>query len=88
MLFWEGSATGKTTFLKYLRQIKARTALDKYVQIDINFIDRPDDPREVGKFIYAECERQLRERYTIDITKDNIVRGVLHFDIERFREFT
>lgn len=77
---------GKTTFLKYLRNIKAKAVLDKYIQLSVDFIDRPDGAAQVGSFIYGEIERQLREHYDVDLTKDNIVRGVLHFDIERFRD--
>jgi hypothetical protein len=56
----------------------------KYIQLQIDFLDRPDDPKDVGRFIYGEIEDQLRENYDITITDDNFVRGVLHSDLTRF----
>ena len=76
---------GKTTFLRYLREVKAKTILTNYVQLDINFVDRPDRPEDVGQFIYDEIERQLLLNYQTDIIADNLVRGFLHSDIDRFK---
>ena len=67
-----------------MRKIRAKEVLDKYYQIDIDFIDRPDSADLVGKFVYDEIERQLRETYQITLTDDNIVRGALHNDLDRF----
>jgi hypothetical protein len=75
---------GKSTFLQYLRKVKAKDVLDKYFQIEIDFIDRPDSRDLVGKFVYDEIERQLRNNYQITLTDDNIVRGALHMDLDRF----
>jgi len=71
--------------LKYLRGIKAKEVFSKYIQIDIDFIDRPASHDAVGKYVYSEIENQLRDRHNITITDDNMVRGVLHFDLERFK---
>lgn len=76
---------GKTSFLKYLRYVAARDLLEKYIQIDINFLDRPDVAQEVHQYIYSEIERQLLESYGIDVNDDSFVRGVLHCDIGRLR---
>ncbi|MEX2317768.1 MAG: hypothetical protein WD669_11490 [Pirellulales bacterium] len=76
---------GKTTFLRYLRQIKAADLLTNYFQIDINFLDRPDSPEEVGSYIHDTVERQLLEIHNIDISADNLVRGFLHTDLARFK---
>ena len=76
---------GKSTFLRYLRAIKAKEVLGKYVQLQIDFLDRPDSQSEVGNFVYGEVERQLREFYEIDITDDSFVRAALHSDLSRFK---
>lgn len=77
---------GKSTYLRYLRQVKAKSELGKYIQLDIDFIHRPDSSEAVGRFIYEQVESQLRERYEIDITADNQVRGVLHIELQRFKD--
>ena len=76
---------GKTTFLKVLRQIRAKKSLKKYVQIDVDFVDRPDSPAEVADYIYECIERELRENHGIDIQDDKIVRAALNADLNRFK---
>lgn len=75
---------GKSTFLRYLREVKAREIFDRYVQVDIDFLDRPDTVDQVGQYIYNKVEDDLRVNYDIDVDADNMVRGFLHTDLERF----
>lgn len=77
---------GKTSFLKYLRLVAAAEQFHSYMQIDIDFVDRPDNPSEVPDFIYGEIDRQLRQLYSIDIYEDRFVRGVLHGDLQRLQK--
>ena len=76
---------GKTTFLRYLRKVQAKDTFENYIQIDIDFLDRPDSPEHVGKYIYDQIEKQLLNEYQMDIIEDRLVRGFLHNDIERFK---
>jgi len=76
---------GKTTFLRYLRKIKAKPMLKKYIQLELNFLDRPDSAAQVGQYVYAQIETQLREHYNLTISDDSFVRGVLHSELSRFR---
>jgi len=76
---------GKSSFLKYLRFVYAKDRLQNYIQIELNFVDRPDSPEEIHKFVYSEIERQLLENFGIDINDDSFVRGVLHGDLKRLR---
>ena len=76
---------GKTTFLRYLRLIRAKDVLTKYIQIDINFVDRPDVAAEVPSFIYGQIEEQLRTLYNIDVDDDQLVRAALNADLNRFK---
>ena len=94
---------GKTSFLKYLRFVAAKEILRNYIQIDLNFIDRPDSTSVIPEYIYGEIDRQLRDIYLIDINENSFVRGVLNLelqwlkrtpeasvyvnDIQRYREF-
>ena len=77
---------GKTSFLKYLRHVAATDLLSNFIQLDLNFIDRPDDPSEIPAFVYDEIERQLLTLYGLDIKEDRFVRGVLHLDLERLKK--
>ena len=76
---------GKSSFLKYLRFVAAKDYLNNYLQIDLNFIDRPDNESQIPDFVYSEIERQLREYYSIDIYENRFVRGVLHSDLQRLK---
>lgn len=78
--------SGKTSFLKYLRHVAASELLSRFIQLDINFIDRPDEASEIPAYIYDEIERQLLDLYDIDIREDRFVRGVLHFELQRLKK--
>lgn len=75
---------GKSIFLQYLRRIHAAEQLQSYIQIDCNFLDRPDTPDDVAAYIHREVDRQLLDDYNIDITDDSFARGVLNLDLQRF----
>lgn len=79
-----GVGHGKTTFLRYLREVSAREALVNYIQIDVDFLDTPERASEVAEHIYKETERQLLEYHRIDITEDRQVRGFLNSELARF----
>lgn len=77
---------GKSSFLNHLRYVAAKDALEKYIQIEFNFLDRPDKATEIPGLVYQEIERQLRENYGVDIYENSFVRGVLHGDLQRLRK--
>lgn len=72
---------GKSSFLKYLRFVAAKEVLSSYIQIELNFLDRPDSTSEIPSFVYAEIERQLGENYGINVNDNAFVRGVLNLEI-------
>ena len=76
---------GKSTFLRYLRSVKSTEKFSSYIQLDINLLDRPDTASEVSGYIYREIERQLFEEHSIDIHANNLVRGFLHIELQRFK---
>ena len=65
---------GKSTFLRYLRLVKAKDDLNKYIQIDIDFLHHPPKKDDVPTYVFAEVA-QLYEKYEIDISDDKIVRA-------------
>jgi hypothetical protein len=76
---------GKSTLLKYLRLVKAAETLKKYIQININFIDRPDAREDVGSYCLNQVESQLDEKYKIVIDEDGFSRGVLGYDLQKYK---
>ena len=77
---------GKSTFLKYLRHISAKELLQNdYIQIDLDFVDRPATAAEVSAFILDEVERQLKQTYKIEIDSDHFVRHALRRELREFQ---
>ena len=76
---------GKSTFLKYLRLVEAKQILGDYIQIDIDFLDRPSKKSDVENYVFQTIEGQLLSRYSIDIGDDSTVRGALDSELRRFR---
>lgn len=78
---------GKSTFLKYLRLIKAQQVLKRYIQLQNDFIHRPGSRDEVGAYCYGQIESQLLAlKDQIDIMKDGFARSVLAYDLRRYKE--
>lgn len=78
---------GKTTFLKYLRKLEAAKTLEKYIQLDIDFIDTPAHAHEVEGFIYSRIEEQLQKPpHKLDIMDDSLIRAALNADLNRFKK--
>ncbi|HEX8521389.1 MAG TPA: hypothetical protein VF669_03975 [Tepidisphaeraceae bacterium] len=77
---------GKSTFIKYLKVIAAEQTLRKYIQIDIDFLDRPRTKGEVAAFVYDAVRDQLHERYGIDVSADDVVRAALRAQLNQFRK--
>jgi hypothetical protein len=81
-----GIGHGKSTFLKHFRHIAAKEALKRYIQLDVNFVDRPDSRSEVGRYIVQEIDRQLLSAYGVDINEDSFVRAALRSELQRFKK--
>ena len=77
---------GKTSFMRYVRLVEAKEQLKGYIQIEVDFIDRPDSRTQVAAHIYGEIDRQLRETYGVDIEENSFVRAALHGELLRFKK--
>lgn len=78
---------GKSTFLRYLRQVEAVETLARYIQLDIDFIDSPSSDKEVPDYIYSQIEARLQQPpFNLDIMDDALIRAALNADINRFRK--
>ena len=77
--------SGKSTFLKYLRHIEAKDLLQKkYIQIDLDFLDKPATADAVPTFILDQVEHQLKSSYGQELNSDKVVRHVLRQDLKEF----
>ncbi len=76
---------GKSTFLSYLRLIAAKDQLSNYMQIEINFLDRPTVASEVQSHVFGTFDRQMLERYEVDIHEAAFARAVLDGELRRYR---
>lgn len=76
---------GKSTFLDYLRLVEAKDQLSGYIQIEIDFLDRPTAASEVQGHVFRTFDQQMLERYGIDIRKAGFARAALDGELRRFR---
>jgi len=75
---------GKTSFLKHLMLIEAKEEFKRaiYVYLDLgvnSFLDG-----DLEEYVRGEVERQLYDKYTIDINANSFIRVVYRDDIRRF----
>ena len=77
---------GKTMFIKNLYQIEAEEVFSHALVLYIDFATTAALGKHLDDFIVDEIERQLLERYAIDIQARNFVRGVLHGEVKRFEQ--
>lgn len=76
---------GKTTLLQYLKLCSAEEVLRNFIQIDINFLDRPQASNEIEEYIFSEIDRQLLEKHEYDITSAAFARAALDSELRRWR---
>lgn len=75
---------GKTTFIRFLKEIAAKSTLSNYVQIDVNFLDCAVPASGVSKYVYDTVKYQLNDRYRINVMTDAVVRGALNIQLREF----
>jgi hypothetical protein len=75
---------GKTIFIRHFISIEAKELLEKAIVLYIDFGKEPALAENLNSFILRHCARQLRRKYGIDIQERNFVRGVYHFELNRF----
>jgi hypothetical protein len=76
--------TGKSMFIKYLRNNAAKEVFDKSYTIYIDLGSKAAFEVDLKKFVQVEIENIFREKYNIDFEERNFVRGVYHGELIRF----
>lgn len=76
---------GKTSFLEDLMYVRAEKEFNKAINIYIDFGSQAALEDDIKLFFIRETERQLYEKYGIDVMENNFIRGVYDLDVKRFR---
>lgn len=77
---------GKSMFIKHLILVDAKDILDNSIVLYIDFGSKPSLAKDLSSYVITEFNRQLREKYQIDIEEKNFIRGVYNLDLQRFRK--
>lgn len=75
---------GKTMFIRHFISVDAKELLERAIVLYIDFGKEPALANDLNSFILRHCMRQLRKKYGIDLEERNFVRGVYHFELNRF----
>jgi len=76
---------GKTSFLKHLMHVRAVDEFKNAHHVYVDLASQGAFVNDLNKFILEEIEKQLLERYDLDLFEDGFVRGVLNSEISRHR---
>ena len=75
---------GKTIFIRHFISVEARDILEKAIVLYISFSEEPALVTDLERYVLDCCEEQLFEKHGIDTSERQFVRGVYHFELERF----
>jgi GTPase SAR1 family protein len=75
---------GKTSFIKHLMLVSASNEFKDSIYIYINLGSQGALTTDLKDFILTEVERQLYEKYAVDVREASFVRGVYDSEIKRF----
>ncbi len=75
---------GKTSFLKHLQYVSAAAQFADSIYLYIDLGSKVSLADDLKYFVLADIERQLRERYHVDIYERHFVSGVYDLEVKRF----
>src|SRR5208282_5441208 len=75
---------GKTSFLKHLQYVSAAVQFADSIYLYIDLGSKVSLADDLKHFVLEDIERQLRERYDVDIYERNFVCGVYDLQVKRF----
>jgi hypothetical protein len=76
---------GKTSFLGDLMYVRAPAEFARAINLYIDLGSKAALIVDLRNFVIAEIERQLFEKYGVDIHEHSFVRGVYDLEVKRFR---
>ena len=76
---------GKTLFLRNLVLVRAEAEFKNALYLYFDLGSQGALEQDLNRFILTEMEKQLFERYGVDVQERNFVRAVYNLEIKRFR---
>ncbi|MDH5181309.1 MAG: hypothetical protein OEZ39_08185 [Gammaproteobacteria bacterium] len=76
---------GKSSFMKHLMYVSAYEEFQQALYVYIDLGSQAAFESNLKDFVIDEIEKQLLERYKIDVFQENLVHGIYNVEIGRFR---
>ncbi|MFG2950826.1 hypothetical protein [Streptomyces adustus] len=77
---------GKTSFIKNLVSVEASEELKRGIVLYVDFGREPALRTDLQNYVLDSFERQLRDKYQVNLTSDTFVRGIYHGELLALRE--
>lgn len=77
---------GKSSFIKHLMHVRAESEFENSIFIYLDLGSKSALSSTLAEFTIAEVEKQLLERYQVDIREKNFVTGTYDPEIKRFKK--
>ncbi|MFG1824701.1 hypothetical protein ACGFIJ_19635 [Microbispora bryophytorum] len=77
---------GKTSFIKHLVSVDASEELKRGIVLYVDFGREPALRTDLQNYVLDSFERQLREKYGVNLTSDAFVRGIYHGELLALRD--
>ncbi|MFE0771761.1 hypothetical protein [Streptomyces sp. NPDC058861] len=76
---------GKTSFINHLVAVDASEELERGIVLYVDFGKEPALRTDLQNYVLDSFERQLRDKYGVDLTSDAFVRGIYHGELLAMR---
>lgn len=80
------TGVGKTTFIKNLIKVEGEELFNEAITFYLNLGSEGITYNNLKDYIIFDMTKQLLDIYEIDIEADSFVRGIYHFDLQRFKK--
>jgi GTPase SAR1 family protein len=80
------TGVGKTTFIKNLIKVEGEEIFKNAITLYLNLGTEGVIYDSLKNYIIVELTRQLIDIYDIDIEEDKFVRGIYHFELQKFKK--
>lgn len=77
---------GKTMFIRYLIKVAGADVIENALPLYLDLGSKAALSSELRGFILRDIEKQLLDDHQVDIMANNFVRGVYHFELNRFAQ--
>lgn len=75
---------GKTSFIRNLTYVKAEEEIKESIYLYIDLGVQANLGQDLKYYLIEEIEKQLIDKYSIDLYENSFVRGIYHGELQRF----